>query len=123
MNAFQNCDGIVPFKYLSQRWRDENQIDSLFKKLPNNWQENLNDEKKMELCHYVCPISLEIMKNPIRHPEDNQYYDRISLYKWYKMNRTSPLTRTYLTISPLEIIEDEDMKKNIISFLQRVHNR
>jgi len=41
---------------------------------------------------YVCPISTEIMKNPVI-AEDGQTYEEMEINKWFKANDISPITR------------------------------
>lgn len=45
----------------------------------------------------ICPISYEIMEDPVEL-EDGTVYDRVSILKWFKLgNKTSPLTNMELT--------------------------
>lgn len=50
---------------------------------------------------FLCPITHEIMKDPVSDPEGNSY-ERIAIIKWLKQSATSPLTRTRLTIKKLK---------------------
>ena len=50
---------------------------------------------------FLCPITHEIMKDPVSDPEGHSY-ERIAIIKWLKQSATSPLTRTRLTIKKLK---------------------
>ncbi|CAD7698881.1 unnamed protein product, partial [Ostreobium quekettii] len=57
---------------------------------------------------FVCPISREIMRDPVVLVETGQVYDRHSIAEWFRMNHsTCPLTGTVLTsqrLTPLYTI-------------------
>lgn len=59
------------------------------------------DNKEMEGPEsYYCPISGELMKDPVIDPEGNTY-DRRSIEAWLVKNATSPVTRSPLTQAQL----------------------
>jgi len=45
---------------------------------------------------FFCPITGEVMKDPVVDPEGNSY-ERAAIEEWLKRERTSPLTRSPLT--------------------------
>ena len=63
---------------------------------------------------YICPISYQIMQNPMRG-SDGRHYEKSSIEKWLRKNATSPFTRRKLTLQP-----DEQLKNEILSFVQEV---
>ena len=48
------------------------------------------------LAYFMCPISLEIMEDPVVTPT-GQTYDRQYIYEWLDISPTDPLTREPLT--------------------------
>jgi hypothetical protein len=63
--------------------------------------------------HYVCPITLDLMLEPVK-ASDNNIYDKAAIVDWYKINKISPLTREEL--SP-EFIAQNKLKEEIINFI------
>lgn len=49
---------------------------------------------------FVCPITQEIMKDPVIDHEGNSY-ERVAIEKWLEKNSTSPVTRNPLTRAQL----------------------
>jgi len=43
---------------------------------------------------FICPITLEIMNDPVKCQLDGRNYERNAIEQWLKTNGTSPLTRT-----------------------------
>ncbi len=64
---------------------------------------------------YLCPISLDIMRDPVIGP-DGQTYDRPYIEQWLSMNNVSPLTRTPLTSRNL--IPNIALRQTIEKFIQ-----
>jgi U-box domain len=64
---------------------------------------------------FVCPISLEIMSDPVILP-DGHSFDRIALAKWLEINNTSPATRQVVS---LDDIRPNWMLKNLIRQYRR----
>ena len=50
---------------------------------------------------FICPITHEIMKDPVIDNEGNSY-DRSAITNWLQNKDTSPITRNYLHISHLK---------------------
>ncbi len=49
--------------------------------------------------HYItCPISHEIMSDPVI-AQDGNTYDRVNIEKWFKQKQTSPLTNEKINTS------------------------
>jgi hypothetical protein len=49
---------------------------------------------------FLCPITGEIMLDPVMDPEGNSY-ERSAIEEWLGKSRTSPVTRTHLIASSL----------------------
>ena len=50
---------------------------------------------------FYCPISGELMVDPVSDPEGNSY-EKSQITDWLKINKTSPITRSYLDMSLLK---------------------
>ena len=62
------------------------------------------EEKKIEIPEeFICPISQEIMKDPVK-TSDNYTYEREVIEEWLKLHDTSPLTN--------EILKDKKLEPN-----------
>ena len=64
--------------------------------------------------HYVCPITLDLMLEPVK-ASDNNIYDKAAIIDWYKVNKISPLTREQL--SP-EFVLQNKLKNEINIFIK-----
>ena len=71
------------------------------------WGFNRNDQctvPKVLRCpvpyHFVCPISLSLMEDPVVTPSGVSY-ERECIEKWVKHNRSDPLTREPLLLKDL----------------------
>jgi hypothetical protein len=45
---------------------------------------------------FLCPLSLNIMEDPVIDPEGNTY-ERTAIESWLNVNKSSPITRSHLT--------------------------
>ena len=52
------------------------------------------------LDNFRCPLTLEIMNDPVMDPEGNSY-ERTAIEDWLLIHGTSPLTRTRMTVADL----------------------
>lgn len=88
-------------------------------------------ENDRVLQHCICPISLEIMRDPV---SDNMLhrYERNEILRWLQTHNTSPLTRQILTVNMLidlpalkAFIEDrmQHLRRNGITALQDPPNQ
>ena len=68
---------------------------------------------------FICPISLEIMKDPVIM-SDGQTYDRDSITKALKISPLSPITKKSLNIK--EAIPNYNLKSMIEKFLNNSNN-
>ena len=50
---------------------------------------------------FYCPISGELMVIPVSDPEGNSY-EKLQITEWLRINKTSPITRSYLDVSLLK---------------------
>jgi len=64
---------------------------------------------------FLCPISFQIMNDPVIDNEGNSY-ERESIIKWLETHNTSPITRNPLFISHLK--PNRALKDIITSYLQ-----
>lgn len=51
---------------------------------------------------FVCPVSRELMKDPVVLVDTGQIYDRTSITEWFRMgNNTCPLTGKHPPMSEI----------------------
>ena len=67
--------------------------------------------------YFLCPVTLEIMKDPVMDTEGNTY-DRDAIENWLKKNSTSPLTRSSLSSS--QLVSNKYLKEAIFSYLSGI---
>ncbi|CAB9503957.1 Putative E3 ubiquitin-protein ligase LIN [Seminavis robusta] len=54
--------------------------------------------------HFICPLTLEVMSDPVMHKQTGQIYDKLAIMRWIRQcgkNATCPLTRQPITTSDL----------------------
>mmetsp|Transcript_26143 Transcript_26143/g.38717 ORF Transcript_26143/g.38717 Transcript_26143/m.38717 type:complete len:306 (-) Transcript_26143:915-1832(-) len=61
-------------------------------------------------AHFYCPITDEVMVDPVVDPEGNSY-ERAAIENWLVHNNTSPITRAPLTAS--QLVPNRSLKKAI----------
>tara|TARA_Y100001949_G_C15772580_1_gene237082 strand:+ start:183 stop:563 length:381 start_codon:yes stop_codon:yes gene_type:complete len=66
---------------------------------------------------FYCPISGELMVDPISDPEGNSY-EKSEITTWLRINKTSPITRSYLDVSLLK--ENIPLRKSIESIRDKL---
>ena len=73
----------------------------------------MNKSIDLRNSHFYCPITEEVMTDPVMDPEGNSY-ERAAIVAWLRQNSTSPITRSPLRIDQLvpnrclrKAIEDE----------------
>jgi len=66
---------------------------------------------------FYCPISGELMIMPVSDPEGNSY-EKSQITEWLKINKTSPITRSYLDTSLLK--ENIPLRKSIESIRDKL---
>jgi hypothetical protein len=59
---------------------------------------------------FICPISMDIMKNPVIC-EDGYSYDKTNILNWLKTSSTSPMTREKMSLE--RILPNESLKNAI----------
>lgn len=65
---------------------------------------------------YLCPITMELMKNPVIL-EDGQVYEKTAIQRWFVGNNTSPLTKKLVNKSI--IIPCHAMRNMIEDFIKK----
>ncbi len=75
----------------------------------NNKTNNLNETDE-EIESFLCPISMEIMEDPVITP-NGICYDRKSILDWLRNNNYCPLTKTPLDSS--QLIPNRNLKETI----------
>ena len=80
-------------------------------------QEKINKKlKKISIpSHFLCPISFEIMKNPVITMEGITY-EKDKIQKWLQKNETDPVTRQIISN---ELIPNVLIRKLIHEFLEK----
>ena len=66
----------------------------------------------------ICPITRSPVRYAVRDPRSGQIFEKIPLEEWVKANKTSPITREFLTIA--EIYPDQKAQFWIEFFLKSV---
>ena len=61
---------------------------------------------------FYCPISGELMKDPVSDPEGHSY-ERKYIMEWLSGQKTSPMTRSYLDKN--QLTDNPSLKKSIES--------
>ncbi|CAB9501927.1 U-box domain-containing protein [Seminavis robusta] len=62
--------------------------------------------------HFICPMTLEVMKHPYRHRQTKFNFERDSILEWmYFGNATCPLTRRRL--HPDDFEENDELRQEI----------
>jgi hypothetical protein len=68
---------------------------------------------------FMCPITHEIMSDPVMC-EDGFSYERIAILEWFAKDKiTSPMTNIALTCT--DLLDNEKLKKEIDSFLSKLN--
>jgi len=76
-----------------------------------------DNEQKNEKEKYKCPISQEIMEEPVMVVESGNIYDMLSILKWFQSGRNyDPINRTQLTCPYLHF--EAALQKEIKSLCQ-----
>ena len=69
-----------------------------------------------ETAPFICPLSLNIMEDPVIDPEGNSY-ERSVIETWLRVNGTSPITRGPLT--PAMLCPNKALKNAIENYKNR----
>ncbi len=78
-----------------------------------------NDEIEYE--SFFCPITQEIMKEPVITITKGISYEKSAILNWLKKNPTCPKTRTPL--SPDQLIPNYALKSTIEDYLKKQNNK
>lgn len=85
---------------------------SLHKKI-KNFEENNYEEIPED---FICPISRHVMINPVMNSK-GETYEKHYISKWYKKNKTDPLTNVKL--DDLKLIKNKSLYRCIQSFFEK----
>lgn len=67
---------------------------------------------------FICPITHEIMSDPVMC-EDGFSYERSAILEWFSKDKnTSPMTNSVLTSA--EVYENEKLKREIENYLKKL---
>jgi hypothetical protein len=69
---------------------------------------------------FVCPLSLNLMEDPVVDPEGNSY-ERSAIESWLRVAGTSPITRKPLLA--LALVPNKSLKNAIDKYKQRRENQ
>ena len=94
-------------------------------KTMENYNINNNDDEFSRIWNDLieeicCPISGEIMKNPVMIKKTKYIYDKTSIENWYKKRLTCPCSNINLSHGDSELIEMVKMR-NMIDHLNRLN--
>lgn len=65
--------------------------------------------------HFICPLTLEVMKNPMENIKTGHNYERSAILEWmHSGNATCPLTREKLR--PFYLVHNEALKDEIVEW-------
>jgi len=67
-------------------------------------------QEKDESTDFTCPITKEIMTDPVLAP-DGYSYERESIVMWLSQNGTSPVTRQNMTVE--DLMTNTELKEKI----------
>lgn len=103
--------------------------DNFTRKMQQSQKRRTELENKHEICqekiqklkqniahipeHFVCPISLEIMEDPVI-ASDGYTYERKSIEDWFSNNSTSP--KTNLEVEDKKLITNHNLRSQILEF-------
>ena len=62
----------------------------------------MNENESFNTDHFICPISLEFMKDPVMCSDGNTY-ERSAISQWFRNHKTSPINNEVLknfTLTP-----------------------
>lgn len=76
-------------------WRNDDYIDVSYRNYINVEAITVKDIDKKVNENFLCPISHEIMTEPVLAADGNTY-DRKNIEKWLEIKSTSPLTNNYM---------------------------
>ena len=77
--------------------------------------------ESISMLHCVCPISHEIMRNPVICC-DGHSYDRVNIERWFESHGTSPQTNAHLSSKAL--IPNHQLRaicEHVLAFQPRLH--
>src|ERR1700736_5690918 len=63
---------------------------------------------------YICPITSEIMKEPVLNKISGHTYEKDSITTWLEKNNTDPITREKSTIQ--DLVPNRALKEAIVNF-------
>lgn len=84
----------------------------------DGWRARLAGHHEDEL-HVLCPITLEVMTDPVVLLGDSMTYERHSITEWLKRGSTSPLTGVALTEEQRVLVPNHHAKSCIRNHLAR----
>ncbi len=118
-------DEVVKDEQEEQRKREMALSRSQYEKDNNNKEVKENmitrvdsiTDSDVEYESFFCPISQEIMKDPVITP-GGVSYDRKSICDWLKKNKTCPLTKTNLCEN--DLITNYALKCTIEDYIKKI---
>jgi hypothetical protein len=98
---------------------DRTALEAAIKKLRAEFEgpNNANTVKKKVPKQFLCPIKLEIMKEPVS-TIDGHTYERAAIELWLKKKNTSPVTNE--TLASKQLIPNHQLKSLITEFIVEV---
>ena len=76
-----------------------------------NMNMNMNDQKVFVPDDFYCPITGELMNNPVSEPNGGHTYEKSAILRWLHNNSISPMTR--LALKPDQLTDNKALKKSI----------
>lgn len=106
-NIIETIDQIIDL--------ETKELESSIKNLQTEEEVVLNEEKIEKAVHgFKCPISLNIMEDPVIAC-DGHSYERVAIEKWFKTNKTSPVTN--IKLKNKSLIENHALRNAIDDYL------
>ena len=82
-------------------------------------EEKIYEEKEEVMNEYYCPITLELMKDPVV-AIDGRSYERHAIENWFLSNKTSPANN--LPISSTNLVQNIQLKNLITTYQDTLKN-
>ena len=79
----------------------------------------MEDTKIFVPNNFYCPITGELMNDPVTDKEGNTY-EKLEILKWILRNKTSPITRNYL--DKTHLTNNKALKRSIESIKDKIHS-
>ena len=116
MNPYKESDAIIPASEVQDeiRRQDKDMQSGLKSRSDSRYA---GDDKTPD--KYLCPITQEIIRQPIRIDSTGHYYEYLAILDWYNLSdKTSPITTNPFE-KPIETNIDNSFRQEIAEYVLR----